>query len=406
MSEKGLLGHLVFLYDLEVISRTDEVAYIKFENKEFMININKIGLTEQNLTKLSFADRSSLIGNNYFETVLINQSYGISIKEQTVKDQKNSLEYIIGLISDELYFAYLVDYCNLVKNHAIFLKRIAQENLKLKLEENYKANSDFILFLKKFTFSKSSIIIKSNKNRKGDVLRKLMYSFLFDLSINNNILLTPSSDYSDAQDNLINKKKPFQNVISPPNKIYVEELIYFYQNGIKNTSEDIQFLSFYHILEHYFEKVYLESVTNKIINRLNELELSTSHRQLLEDSIKKEIKRKPELYSLKLVLDKFISDLDFIKNKLNEYNENFINYFNTRKVTFSDGNTINFNRERKQVLTDISNRIYKTRNAIVHSKESEDYKFIPFKHNKELATENILLKILAEEIIKNSSTSL
>lgn len=42
------------------------------------------------------------------------------------------------------------------------------------------------------------------------------------------------------------------------------------------------------------------------------------------------------------------------------------------------------------------------RNAIVHSKDHEENKFIPFKHNKDLVNENILLKILAEEIIRHS----
>ena len=80
-----------------------------------------------------------------------------------------------------------------------------------------------------------------------------------------------------------------------------------------------------------------------------------------------------------------------------------------RKVEFSDGNIIIFsNEDEKQYIDSLTNRIYKTRNAIVHSKESftegkKNNKYQPIKDDKELFTEIELIQVIAEIIINEDA---
>ena len=52
----------------------------------------------------------------------------------------------------------------------------------------------------------------------------------------------------------------------------------------------------------------------------------------------------------------------------------------------------------------IASRIYKVRNAIVHSKKQTFGAFIPFKHDRALSYEIPLVKCVAEEVIDNNSS--
>ena len=81
-----------------------------------------------------------------------------------------------------------------------------------------------------------------------------------------------------------------------------------------------------------------------------------------------------------------------------------VDYYRTASVSFADeGKIINFDDEAEKVYSAIRDRIYATRNAIVHSKHGERLRYEPFKHDKQLAKEIPLIRAVAEEIIINSA---
>jgi hypothetical protein len=54
-------------------------------------------------------------------------------------------------------------------------------------------------------------------------------------------------------------------------------------------------------------------------------------------------------------------------------------------------------------VKDLVQRIYFTRNAIVHSKDGEKGKYLPFSHEKQLVKEVPLLRFISEAIIISNS---
>jgi ABC-type cobalamin/Fe3+-siderophores transport system ATPase subunit len=109
-----------------------------------------------------------------------------------------------------------------------------------------------------------------------------------------------------------------------------------------------------------------------------------------------------EKEALRLVLEKYVS-LEQLKDDLNDYDPKLIDYYGKNEVSFSRGNKIDFSSNKENIYKDISARVYQTRNSIVHSKEGDKPKYIPYQHEKQLLHEISLIKIISEEIIIQSS---
>src|SRR3712207_9091458 len=68
-------------------------------------------------------------------------------------------------------------------------------------------------------------------------------------------------------------------------------------------------------------------------------------------------------------------------HEIKYYDESLLTHYKNNKVPFSDGNMVNLEEpDWPRTVDAIASRIYKTRNAIVHSKEGERGRYIPFRH--------------------------
>ncbi len=91
-------------------------------------------------------------------------------------------------------------------------------------------------------------------------------------------------------------------------------------------------------------------------------------------------------------------------DEYDEYDENLCEYYKTAKVKFSNGDAVDFDNADESITSKkLATRIYKTGNSIVHSKESEQSKYMPFRDGKMLVKEIPLLRFIAEQTIIDSS---
>ena len=108
-----------------------------------------------------------------------------------------------------------------------------------------------------------------------------------------------------------------------------------------------------------------------------------------------------------MTLRKYIKDLSLLSEELNRISPDLINYYKTTEVPFSKGNKVDFdNTDVDNIYVNLAKRIYCTRNAIVHSKETDKSKYTPFRDDKDLLVEIYLLRIIAETIIIETSREL
>lgn len=109
-------------------------------------------------------------------------------------------------------------------------------------------------------------------------------------------------------------------------------------------------------------------------------------------------------HGLLLCLKRYIPDLSTLKASIVRIDSSAIDYYRTTSVPFTDdGKLIDFEDESERVYSSIRDRIYATRNAVVHSKYGERLRYEPFKHDKHLGKEIPLMRAVAEEIIISSA---
>jgi hypothetical protein len=200
--------------------------------------------------------------------------------------------------------------------------------------------------------------------------------------------------------------------LTPPSRFYSPDLVHYYQEGVASDSPPLQYLSYYHVAEHFFESVYNDDLIERVKQIITQPDFSYKRKKDVNGLIKKigkwvsvrdETMTFNEQEALALTLQNFV-DLNALIQKIREYDEALIEYYKSNNVVFSSGESVDLEDNNQQaVWLLLAKRIYKTRNAIVHSKENEKGKYIPFEHEKILVKEVPLVRFIAELIIIGSS---
>lgn len=329
-------------------------------------------------------------------------------------DNDNMLRYIIGRPSLRMTMA-LLKYAD--NGHEEIAQEIRMRFRRMcdRYEDDARA-----LFSEVAPIRSKSLRIcldKDNPNDKIDFLT-LCTSFCFVSGYNLGNVLLPITSLADLIDVSVSRRirRGHPEDIQPPRRKYINELVHFYARGNSGESWDYKYLSYYHVLEYFFEKVYSDNVVAMMRLELTRPGFSYKRdKDLLnfEKIMRKSFKDMSssgginEVEALTLTLKKYVPDLTRLYDNLNEASSNIVNYLKTTETPFS-ANKVDFSvSDTTGIYTSLTNRIYATRNAIAHSKESvSKKKFVPFKHDKALVNEVLLMRIIAEEVIINSSKDL
>lgn len=363
-------------------------------------------------------DETEISNEKYFE-ILAKENSRIYMpsryRENSISDEINGIKYSYGDPSDE-YIIYLME--QIIGLNRGITRRIFDPIRYLRRTQ--KGSEQASLFnqtvfdvLRQSLPLIETIKIKSQNPVKKVRFEQFMYSYLFSLSYNLSHSIYPLRYFDELFSPLRvgSVRRLSRDEIDSPKRTYINDLILHYQKGVSSESLDHQYLSFYHILEHFFEKIYNEDLINKMREELTLPGFSYKRKTDIEkliNIIQKRLRYKNEefqvneLEALELVLRKYITDLENLKEELKNINPDLIEFFKINEVPFSKGNKVNFEVD-SEVFKNLSKRIYYTRNSIVHSKETEKVKYIPFKDDKDLLNEIYLMRILAEQIIIGTS---
>lgn len=198
-----------------------------------------------------------------------------------------------------------------------------------------------------------------------------------------------------------------------PKRKYNNILIDYYNLALSTDDPFVSFISYYHIIEYFYDEVFREQqisilrekITSPRFNYKNDEQVFNVIEQILK--VNRNVKENGsgnEQQSLNYVLIKFIDDILEFKNKLDL---DSLNFYQNHLVNFSHGDSIDWNKDLEKVVKSVSNRIYKTRNSLIHSKSlKKDITYHPYLHKDELHKEINLIKAIAESIIEKSSECL
>lgn len=384
------------------------------ESLEFSLGGYDIKYTKEQFNLLrelaenSEYNKFTIKGKATYEAVLYEPRHNISSFTEIEKigflqTLDNTLSYEVSEISDLMLYHILK---NMDSSRYIFSYHFNNFN-------SYKLSSGrFFTILKKFMCLPYSIKLRYKNEVSEYKLISIINSFLFDISVNYNSVFRLASDEEEVlgKGGMYYRSNKFTPIKSASNKIYKSALIDQYCMAMTNEDPMMQFIAYYHVLEYFFKTIRTEKA-RKSLDEVEGLKESSEENDKLKREIIKKLScdfenfiRVPETDSLLLTLENYIS-IDELKARLEFISASSINHYKSSKVSFSNGSKVDLLSSNEELIyKNLKNRIYKTRNSIVHNKINEDNKdenliYNPFEDEEELKKEIPLMRAIAEQII-------
>lgn len=401
-------------WDMSVVDDTLKLSRPDTENIIFVFSKEHFNqLYAETAVNASDKSLELCIDNCYYEVLLQSDSirYGIDNEVKEYRDDVNKIKYVQGAVSEK--FAFWLLYNGDVEVLSALIKRARIAFLMMSDVSQDGENSLLDLISKCILRRYNSLIIESENKMNLNKAQSYMYAYVYTYMFNMQTSIYPCFDIESLfpQRRMYRRNGDFDH----PKKIYNQELITYYNEAISSAVLSHKYLSFYHILEYFYEDIFMEDQISKAREIITDVGFSYKRKKdivkLINNIHSKAIDKDVainEKAALSLLIHKHIPQ-GLLKDRLiDRYGNEFLDKLK-HKVEFSDGNVIIFSEaDKKQYVESLTNRIYKTRNAIVHSKASftegkKNNKYQPIRDDEELFPEIALIQVMAEIIINDNA---
>jgi hypothetical protein len=257
----------------------------------------------------------------------------------------------------------------------------------------------------------NTLRIVSKRTQATEDWKDYANAFLFQVSYNFDMSILPDRDLRSVSKAAVRRslvRRSGRADLDVPRRIYISDLIYHYQLGVFSAGIPmLQYISYYHVAEHWFESVFEDDLVLQVRRKITDPGFSYKRKRdisLLIKLISKAVQLRDdrliidELTALRLTLERYVNT-DELVSDLQNFDSSLLGYYASNKVEFSGGDTIRFNGDQSEVIKALARRIYKTRNALVHSKDGPKGKYTPFTDDRWLIPEIPLMRFIAEQII-------
>lgn len=349
--------------------------------------------------------------------------------DKTIKSKANNIEEFPvevqrGHIFRSDNFLVKDDKCSIMVTNVSDKKFISNfmtaklEHIRMRFFWDYDENKlPFLEYLKGILLiqnaSRYAVKLIKNKNFSGEPIN-LVESYLINLSINKNIVLTLKNE-DESNTPFISQRIGIHpansSSIEMPKRKYNSEISRSFQMAKASNNPMLEYLSYYHVLEYFFSDIY----DNYVIKQLRDIITSPDFSYKSDKCYKRILSKvqkhytfdegrgavKIEKKALRLVLEEYINLenlFSFLNNDDGIYYKNNPSAFEEKQKTI-----INPDDSDNEMFAAITNRVYSTRNALVHSKDNNLISFVPFRDEFKITLEMPLIRFLAKEVLINSS---
>jgi hypothetical protein len=421
-----LLKNLEELFKIEFIGDyEDETCQVKrvgsisritreLDDNALCFNLRKFKECSDQLSNMKIVDDLLIFNKNTYEVVALQENRKVPFWRGDISLADNEISYSFGSIS----FTFLLHIASIVSKkeiyHLIKAHRRGWVDERLKLENGlFDLNALLCNSLRLDTIKINTQKEILNENN----INKYETSYKFHLAYNLDITLIPQRFLEEilGSNRIRSMREEDIKDLDVPKKFYNDDIVSHYILAISSDNLVIQYLSYYHVIEHFFIKISDEEITkcfreiitsesfsykkDKDIMRAVAKIKSFYMKKIIDDNLSYN-----EFDSLQLCLKKYINIKEDIIDKLNGYKPELIDFYKNELVHFSEGPKVNLeNSDEINIFTTLAKRIYFTRNSLVHSKDGEMKKYEPFKHDRHLIKEIPLLRFIAESIITKES---
>jgi hypothetical protein len=380
--------------------------------KKVSISIERISHLINALRLKQFSDETSLYDDTFLETAA--RSTGLPYRADSCKlsDSENGVDYELSEPSDEYIVFLLHRLSKIGPVRTFFRSRMSPSMILRRVTDEAKAYTIFDI-VRFSVIRHSSIRIKTQKKKSYVELSEFVTSFTFHLSYNLDAAIVPIRYFEEAfRFSAVSERRSRADEMVAPRRLYVADLVYHYQMAVSAEGPFLEYISYYHVFEHFFESIFQDDLIDKVKSSITHPDFSYKRKKDIQQLIKhvsgalkfrNENVTFSEHEALKLTLARFI-DVSELKRKITEYDSTLTAYYSSTQVPFAAADKVDFDGpDHDKMLNSLASRIYKTRNALVHSKDGDRSRYTPFRDDRELIKEIPLLRYGAEQIIiKNS----
>ncbi|MCX5397077.1 hypothetical protein [Streptomyces sp. NBC_00102] len=332
-------------------------------------------------------------------------------KAEFIGQSENPVIITVGYPSKEVA-AYLLCY---IANNAEIAQGPRWRVLKNRLRRALSTSSnlgegsrkdDTILGLVGEILDVTSLRVSSAKPRADyeDLATSLLFHIAYNTGMAATIGINPLLEVGRMQ----RVRRSVLGSIDAPRQTYTPDLVHHYLMGVAAEIPLLEYLSYYHIAEHYFDKVFNDDLIEQVRRGITDPSFSVRRARDVNGIIKivnraqRQVKDEGgvnEQRALQLVLNRFV-DTTRLVDDLTSYDDTLVDYYRNTEVAFAGAPKLDLGRPGDgSVLSSMAKRIYKVRNSLVHAKEGELPKYAPFSHDTELSREIPLMRFAAEQII-------
>lgn len=228
-------------------------------------------------------------------------------------------------------------------------------------------------------------------------LKSIAEAGIYHIAYGNGIGITLSSSWDRSSYWLETRRR---EEVQFPLRTYHSELVAYYQLAVGSESLILSYLALYKILEYFFTSASEDVLHKKVKEKLVTPDFShakvTKLRELVK-TVRAFDQRMDERKMLLTVLESYL-DKTNLSDWIQNYDKKNNNHYTASRDIFGEDHKVDLSDN--QLYPTVSRRIYHIRNALVHNKEGEVSRFIPFSgQEKILFNETPLLLYIAEELI-------
>lgn len=232
---------------------------------------------------------------------------------------------------------------------------------------------------------------------KHSKLRSLAEAMLFHVTYAEGIGLTLTGSWERDYYRLGLRRN---SELQFPLRIYNHELLAYYSLAFGTDSLLLAYIALYKILEYFFTASSEKPLLCGIAAKLVEPDFSYTKEKKLRE-LTKIIRSHDAKFNERRLLQAVLEDhlnIAEVRDWITEFDKQNSAYFTTERNVFAKDMKVDISDD--ELFPTIATRIYHIRNVLVHNKEGEDARFIPFSgQEKDLRKEIPLLLYLAERLI-------
>lgn len=334
----------------------------------------------------------------------------------TSEDIENGIKYELSEPTSEYCMYLLMLIKEQMNQQEGRFNRIPPMRLRRPADRFWRSDDEITLpIILKRMIGEVSLKIIDTKGNKRFICEyaNLKTSFVFDYMYKSRIALVEFLNITDMFPfgMMPSERRPATEISTPPLRCYVEDVVDYYKQALASKDPYIKYISFYHIMEYFFDEVFKRKVVEDFKNKITHPDFSYKDDNKVYDLaqyIKNKFSSKDipgqgdEKESLKYVLTEYVP-IDDLKTRIDAINPTAVTYYQNNKVSFCNASPIGWT-DLQGVYTKIRDRVYNTRNSLVHSKSGKNFqRYRPYKDENQLQLEIPLVQAIAELIIINSS---